>query len=75
MSLKRDLAKKIETLEKEMQMLESKRSRSMAALLEALISRREPNEIELQYFRQYSSEIEFKREKLIEYTARLKSLM
>ena len=75
MSLKKDLAKEINTLEKEMSELESKRSRSMAALMEALISRRDPSEEEMQFFRQYSAEIEVKREKLIEMTARLKKLM
>ena len=75
MSLKKDLAKEIGVLEKEMHELESKRSRSMAALMEALISRRDPSEEEMQFFRQYSAEIEVKREKLIEMTARLKKLM
>ena len=75
MSLKKDLAKEIGILEKEMQALESKRSRSMAALMEALISRRDPNETEMQFFRQYTAEIEVKREKLIEMTNRLKNMM
>lgn len=75
MSLKKDLAKEIGILEKEMQALESKRSRSMAALIEALISRRDPSETEMQFFRQYSAEIEVKREKLIEMTNRLKNMM
>ena len=75
MSLKKDLAKEIGILEKEMQALESKRSRSMAALMEALISRRDPNETEMQFFRQYTAEIEIKREKLIELTAQLKKVI
>ena len=75
MSLKKDLAKEIGILEKEMQELESKRSRSMAALMEALISRRDPDEREMQFFRQYSAEIEVKREKLIDLTNQLKTLM
>ena len=75
MSLKKDLAKEIGVLEKEMSELESKRVRSMAALMESLISRRDPNESEMQFFRQYSAEIEIKREKLIELNERLKKLL
>ena len=75
MSLKKDLAKEIGLLEKEMAALESKRSRSMAALMESLISRRDPDESEMQFFRQYSAEIEIKRQKLIELTVRLKQLV
>ena len=75
MSLKKDLAREIAVLEKEMSELESKRVRSMAALMEALISRRDPNEMEMQFFRQYSAEIEIKREKLMELSERLKKLL
>ena len=75
MSLKKDLAKEIAILEKEMAELESKRVRSMAALMESLISRRDPNEFEMQFFRQYSAEIEIKREKLIELSEKLKKLV
>ena len=75
MSLKKDLAKEIAVLEKEMGELESKRVRSMAALMESLISRRDPNTFEMQFFRQYSAEIEIKREKLIELSEKLKKLV
>ena len=75
MSLKKDLAKEIAVIEKEMQELESKRVRSMSALVEALISKRDPEEQEMQFFRQYSAEIEVKREKLIDLTKQLKKLM
>lgn len=75
MSLKKDLAKEITLLEKEMRELESKRDRSMAALMEALISRTDPDETEMQYFRQYTAEIEVKRERLIELTEQLKALV
>ena len=75
MSLKKDLAKEISILEKEMRELEMKRTRSMAALVEALISKETPNEREMQFFRQYSAEIEVKREKLIELNDQLKSLL
>ncbi|MDE7405849.1 MAG: hypothetical protein K2M89_03125 [Clostridiales bacterium] len=75
MSLRKDLAKEINILEMEMRELESKRSRSMAALMEALVSKREPEETELRFFRQFSAEIEVKREKLIELTEQLKNLI
>ena len=75
MSLKKDLAKEINLLEKEMKELEFKRTRSMAALMESLISRKDPEETEMQFFRQYTAEIEVKREKLIEMTDQLKKLM
>ena len=75
MSLRKDLAKEINLLEKEMRELESKRDRSMAALVEAIISKREPEEVEMQYFRQYTAEIEVKREKLIELTEQLKTIV
>ena len=75
MSLKKDLAKEISILEKEMHEIESKRTRSMAALVEALISKETPNEREMQFFRQYSAEIEVKREKLIELNDQLKGLL
>ena len=75
MSLKKELAKDIGMLEREMSELESKRSRSMAALMEALISRRDPDVNEMQFFRQYTAEIEIKREKLIELNIQLKNLL
>ena len=75
MSLKKDLAKDIMMLEKEMAELEKKRVRSMAALMESLISRRDPEESEMQFFRQYTAEIEIKREKLIEMSNKLRTLV
>ena len=75
MSLKKDLAKEISILEKEMTELESKRARSMAALIESLISKKDPDEFEMQFFRQYTAEIEIKREKLIDLTDQLKKVM
>ena len=75
MSLRKDLAREIALLEKEMQELENKRSRSMASLMESLISRRDPDEFEMQFFRQYTAEIEVKREKLIAMTKQLKNMV
>ena len=75
MSLKKDLAKEIGIVEKEMHELEGKRARSMAALMEALISKRDPSELEMPFFRQYSAEIEVKREKLIDMNEKLKKML
>ncbi len=75
MSARKNLAKEIQLLEGEMKELEIKRSRSMAALMESLISRKDPEETEMQFFRTYTAEIEIKRERLIELTERLKKLL
>ena len=75
MSAKKELAKEIALLEKEMHELENKRTRSMAALMESIISRRDPREEEMQFFRQYTAEIEIKREKLIELTMQLRQMV
>ena len=75
MSLKKNLAKEIAFIEKEMRELELKRTRSIAALMESLISRRDPDETEMQYFRQYSAEIEVKRENIARLTEQLKALL
>lgn len=45
-------------------MLEAKRSRSQAALVDALISRNDPSESEMQFFRVFTAEINLKREQL-----------
>lgn len=67
----RRLAKEIYALNEEMKQLESKRARSMASILESLISRTEPNETDVQFFRTFSAEIEVKREQLQKLTKQL----
>lgn len=74
MSLRKDLEKEIALLEKEMQELEFKRTRSMASLIESLITYTAPNETEMQFFRQYTAEIEVKRERLMSFMEQLKGL-
>ena len=61
MSQKSKLVKEIDVLEEEIRILEVKRSRSMAVLLEAVISRTTPNETDVQFFRTFNAEIEVKR--------------
>ena len=75
MSLKRDLAKEIQALEDEMKELESKRTRSMSALVESLISKTEISADEARFFRTYTAEIEVKREKLIQMKKQLADLL
>ena len=71
MSQRGKLAKEINVIEKEIQFLEIKRSRSMAALIEALLSRSAPNDADVQYFRTFTAEIEVKREALQKLTKQL----
>lgn len=68
MSMKKELKKEINLLEDEIRELEIKRSRSQASLIEALISKKEPDQAEMQFFRTYTADIDIKREQL----ARLK---
>ena len=75
MSLKRDLAREIQVLEDEIKELESKRLRSMASLLESVISKTEIGTDEARFFRTYSAEIEVKREKLIQLKKQLADLL
>ena len=64
MSLKGELAKEIQLLEEEIKELEVKRIRSMAALMESIISKQDVGEDEPRFFRTYTAEIEDKRAKL-----------
>ena len=73
MSRRNEIAKELHILQEEMKILESKRSRSMAVILEALVSRVEPDAQELQYFRMYTAEIDIKREQLQKLTKELEA--
>lgn len=75
MSRRNKLAKEINVLEAEIRLLEIKRSRSMASLMESLISRSNPDETDAQFFRTYTAEIEVKREQLQKMTKELESLI
>lgn len=75
MSLKRDLAKEIHCIEEEIKILEVKRARSQAALIEALISKQEPDSVEVGYFRTYTADIDVKRERMLELIDKLGSLV
>ncbi len=69
------IAKEIHALEEEIKILEIKRSRSIAVILEALISRTNPNDEDVQYFRTFTAEIEIKREQLQKLTRQLEGLI
>lgn len=75
MSMKKEIARQIQIIEAEIKELEIKRSRSQAALIEALISRRTPEESEMRFFRQYTADIEVKRDQLAILNKRLESLV
>lgn len=75
MSLKRDLAKELRMIEAEIQSLEIKRSRSQAALIEALIDHKDPDTTDIGYFRTYTAQIEVKRERLKDVTQKLEALV
>ena len=69
------IAKEIHALEEEIKILEIKRSRSIAVILEALISRTTQNDEDVQYFRTFTAEIEIKREQLQKLTRQLEGLI
>lgn len=69
------IAKELNALEEEIKLLEVKRSRSIAVILEALISRTAPNEEDVQYFRTFTAEIDVKREQLQKLTKQLEGLV
>lgn len=75
MSQRSKLAKEINALEEEIKVLEVKRSRSMAVIIESLISRTSPDETDVQFFRTFNAEIEAKRVELQVLTRRLESLI
>lgn len=75
MKSRKIIAKEINLLDMEMRELEVKRSRSMAALVESLVAKVKPDEQEMQFFRQYTAEIEVKRERLSALTSQLQALL
>lgn len=75
MSKKSSLAKEINALEEEIKALEYKRARSMAVIMEAMLSQVTPNETDVQFFRTFNAEIEIKRDQLQKLTKYLESLL
>lgn len=64
MSKKSTLAKEIHALEEEIKLLEIKVNRSIRVIIESLVSREQPKDEDLQFFRTFSAEIDVKREQL-----------
>ena len=75
MSAKKELAKEIHLLEEEIKILEVKRSRSQASLIEALISRATPDEDDVQFFRTFTADIDIKRERLQNLVKQLEAMV
>ena len=75
MSQKSKLAKELNALENEIKVLESKRSRSMAVIMEAMLSRSIPDETDVQFFRTFNADIEIKRDQLQKLTKQLEKLL
>lgn len=64
MARRNALAKEVHALEEEIKLLEIKLNRSMRVVIEALVSREQPKDEDLQFFRTFSAEIDVKREQL-----------
>lgn len=75
MSIKREMAREIRVISEEIQLLEIKRSRSEAALIESLISKSEPKKEDVEYFRAFTAEIEVKRDRIQKLTRELEKLL
>lgn len=74
MSKKTDLKKAIADSLKEIELLERKRTRSQAALVDAIISNQKPREEDIKYFKAYTALIESERENLQRRQAELAKL-
>lgn len=74
MSRKSELKKIISETEKEIEALEKKRERSQSVLLNAIVSKTEPDPADVEYFRVFTALIDERRELLRKYTAELKGL-
>ena len=75
MSQKSKLAKELNALENEIKALESKRARSMAVIMEAMLSRTIPDETDVQFFRTFNADIEIKRDQHQKLTKQLEKLL
>ena len=55
---KRKLKKHVKTIKDRILFLEQKRARSQAALVDAILRKVEPNDADVEYFNQFTAEIE-----------------
>lgn len=74
MSRKSELKRAIIESEEEIESLEKKRSRSQSALLRAIIDNKQPDAMDVEYFKTFTSLIDVERENLRKLKAELESL-
>lgn len=68
------LKKEIKKCKRIIENLESKRARSQAALVEAILTHVDPADADVDYFNMYTDRINAERNKMIKFTEELKSL-
>ena len=61
---KMKLKREIENCKKEIEMLEQKRTRSQAALVEAILRQTSPKDSDVDYFNRFTAKIEEERDRL-----------
>ena len=74
MFLKIQLKKSIRDCKKRIEMLERKRTRSQAALVEAILTNSEPDNSDVDFFNMFTTQIDKERERLHKLTQELESL-
>ncbi len=67
------IKRKIKKYGKQIALLEKKRMRSQAALIEAILQNTTPNDTDVDYFNNYSSQIDYFRGRIHEEQAKLDS--
>lgn len=75
MSKKSELAKEIRLAEEDIRELELKRSRSLAALVGAIIDNSAPAEADVAYFKAFTAQIDSKRTHLQKLTKELEQIL
>ncbi len=71
---KMKLKREIENCKKEIEMLEQKRTRSQAALVEAILRQTSPKDSDVDYFNRFTAKIEEERERLHQLMGELEKL-
>lgn len=71
---KKKLEKKLSALKKEIETIDNKRSRSQAALVEAILTHSTPDDEDVEYFNRYTSQIDELRNEMHEVKSQLEAL-
>lgn len=71
---KRKLRKAIEASKKRIEEIEKKRSRSQAALVEAILTHTEPNDSDVEFFNNFTAQIDAERNHMHELIGQLEAL-